>query len=99
MNAITKRFRVYGYNGHRQRVSFSPSRIYDWSKDGKIRIVDVANSDRTGTHNYTELVITAENPYEELEAQLFDGLFEDSRVGKVVEIVNGVEVKYNFMYY
>lgn len=99
MKAITKRFRVYGYDGHRQKVSFSPSVRYDWSKDGKIRIVDVANSDRTGTHNYTELVITAENPYEELEAQLFDGLFEDSRVGKVVEIVNGVEVKYNFMYY
>lgn len=91
MNAITKRFRIYGYDGHRQRVSFSPSARYDWSENGKIRIVEMINSDKTGTNEYTELVITAEIPYCELEAQLFDGLFEDSRFGKITEIVDGIE--------
>lgn len=94
MNAITKRFRVYGYDGHRQRVSFSPSKTFDWSEDGKICIVEMLNSDKTGTNEYTELVITAEKPYFELEDQIFDGLFEDSPVGKVTEIVTEEKIIY-----
>lgn len=96
MNAITKRFRLYGYDGHRQRMSFSPSARFDCSEDGKIRIVEMLNSDKTGTNEYTELVITAEKPYSELEDQIFDGLFKDSPVGKITEIVTEEKIIYSW---
>ena len=86
---ITRTWKVYGMEGHRQKVSFSPSFTDDFSKDGYARIISVENADKTGTNEYTIIRITrntSEECQDELIGQLSDGIFENSRFGKVVEI-------------
>ena len=84
----TMRFRVYGAEGHRQRESFCPSYKHDFStpEDG-VRILEVNNSDKTGTNQYTEVIITRPSYEEcvaELDGQVSDGIFENSRTGTVM---------------
>lgn len=89
--AVTRTWKVYGADGHRQRESFCRSVKYDWSnKADGIRIFEVENFDKTGTHDYSLIRITRntwEECDEEMEGQISDGCFENSRVGKVVEIL------------
>lgn len=88
---VTKAWKVYGADGHRQRQSFNPSCKYDWSNDNYTRIVQVLNSDLTHTNEYNIIIITRDAAlecYKELLGQLSDGLFEDCRVGNVEEIDN-----------
>lgn len=85
----TRIFKVYGTRGHRQRLSFEPSRKYDWSENDQIRIIELIGSDQTGTNEFSELVIsrnTASQCYLELEGQLSDGFFENCRYGRVTEV-------------
>lgn len=87
--AVTRAWRVYGRDGHRQRVSFFDSTDDNFSRDGKTRIISTCNSDRTGTNQYSVVVITkdtAEECERELWGQITDGIFEDSRFGKVEEV-------------
>lgn len=87
---MTRTWKVYGANGHRQRESFGKSYRYDFSKDGETRIIEVENSDKTGTNEYSIVRITRDT-YEECErellGQLSDGIFENSRIGKVEEVM------------
>ena len=86
---VTRAWKVYGAEGHRQRESFCSSYKYDWSDGEKIRVVEVENSDKTGTNDYSVIRITrntSEECQEELEGQLSDGIFENSRVGVVEEL-------------
>ena len=81
---MTKEYRIYGILGHRQRESFNKSYTWDFSEGNNKRIIEVLNSDKTGTNEYTILRITRnteEECYAELEAQISDGIFENSRVG------------------
>ena len=86
----TRSWKVYGLEGHRQRESFCDSYINDFSneKDG-VRIIEVLNHDKTGTHEYS-IIRNTRNTEEECESdfwgQLSDGVFENSRIGKIVEI-------------
>lgn len=85
----TRAWKVYGIDGHRQRESFGKSYKYDFSEGTDVRIIEVENSDKTGTNDYSIIRITrnsSEECEEELRGQLSDGIFENSRVGKVVEI-------------
>ncbi len=88
--AITRAWKVYGAEGHRQRESFNPSEKYDWSNEQMgTRIVELMNSDKTGTNDYSIVRITrdtAELCEQELNGQVSDGIFENCRVGKTVEI-------------
>lgn len=86
---VTRHFRVYGEDGHRQKESFNSSVWYNFSTPEKIRLIQVLNSDITGTNEYTELVVqcnTIDLCDEEMEGQVCDGIFENCRVGKVVEL-------------
>jgi len=86
---ITKTYKVYGLFGHRQKMSFNSSQKYDWSKDGKARIVEIENADKTGTNDYSVVRITrntAEECLAELNGQISDGFFENCRVGEIEEI-------------
>ena len=68
---------------------FSKSTKYDFSENGETRIVEVINSDQTGTNEYSIIRITrdtAEKCEEEFDGQLSDGVFENSRVGWFEEI-------------
>lgn len=98
MAGVTKTFRVYGREGHRQAESFHESQYWDFSnKQDGIRILDIRNSDKTGTNDYTEIAITrntAEEVYDELEGQISDGLFENVCVGKYEEIVDTYKAYY-----
>jgi hypothetical protein len=86
---VTRAWKVYGIDGHRQRESFSKSYKYDWSSDCVTRILEVENSDKTGTNDYSIVRITRDTADEcekELYGQIDDGIFENSRVGKIIEI-------------
>lgn len=87
--AITRTWKVYGIEGHRQRESFNKSYVYDFSDGENVRKIEVENSDKTGTNEYSIIRITR-NTYEECQAefdgQLSDGVFENSRTGEIEEI-------------
>lgn len=86
---MTRAWKIYGVDGHRQRESFCKSCKYDYSEGADIRIIEVDNFDKTGTNEYSIIRITRnsfEECEQELRGQLSDGVFENSRVGKVVEI-------------
>lgn len=86
---VTRSWKVYGSDGHRQRESFSKSYKWDFSSENNVRIIEVENSDKTGTNEYSIIRITR-NSAEECEAELWgqvtDGVFENSKVGDVEEI-------------
>lgn len=87
---ITRTWKVYGANGHRQRESFNKSYTYDFSdnEDGT-RIIEVQNADKTGTNDYSIVKITrdtAEECEQEFWGQVSDGIFENCRVGEIVEM-------------
>lgn len=88
---VTRTWKVYGTEGHRQRESFFPSYQYDFSnaQDG-IRIIEVDNFDKTGTHDYSVVRITRDTAKlcaAELNEQISDGIFENSRVGQILEVL------------
>ena len=86
---ITRIWKVYGAEGHRQRESFNKSYKYDFSKENDVRIIEIENSDKTGTNDYSVVKITrntSEECQDELDGQISDGIFENSRVGIVEEI-------------
>lgn len=89
MNTV-KAFKVYGKDGHRFRGSFCES--YAVKLPGNI-IMNVINSDITGVNDYSILKfnsmvgeMTEDEFVDELEAQIYDGVFECCTVGKVEEI-------------
>ena len=86
---VTRTWRVYGNDGHRQKESCHKSARYDFSDGNRIRIVEVLNADTTGTNDYTVISITRDTAGEcedELHGQLSDGIFENCAVGIVEEI-------------
>ena len=86
--SVTKTWKVYGADGHRQRESFNTSYKYNFSNKNVVRIIEVFNSDVTGTNDYSIIRITRDSAEEcerELDGQVSDGIFENSRVGKIVE--------------
>lgn len=90
---ITRTWKVYGADGHRQRESFFNSHKYDFTEDNNIKIIEVQNSDRTGTNEYSIIKITrntAEECLETLEGQLSDGIFENSITGEIIEITGNI---------
>lgn len=97
---VTKAWKVYGfYDGeitHRQRESFCSSYKHDFSNevDGT-RIIEVFNSDKTGTNDYTIVRITRDTESlceKEFYGQLADGIFENSRTGEIKQIPNDLEL-------
>ena len=56
---MTKTYRVFGCEGHRQRMSFGKSARYDFTEpnDGP-RIIELMCEDMTGTNDYVEVRIT-----------------------------------------
>ncbi len=87
--AITRTWKIYGMQGHRQRESFNPSYSYNWTEGANVRKIEVKNSDTTGTNEYSIIRITrntAEECERELDGQISDGIFENSRTGKIEEI-------------
>lgn len=88
--AVTRAWKVYGMDGHRQRESFCPSRKYDWSsQEYGARIIEIENADKTGSNLYSIVRITrdtAELCEQEFDGQLSDGIFENSRTGNIEEL-------------
>lgn len=85
----TRTWKVYGVEGHRQRESFNESYVYDFSDGEKIRKIEIENADKTGTNEYSIIRITrntSEECEKELDGQLSDGIFENSRFGEIVEV-------------
>ena len=86
---VTRAWKVYGREGHRQRESFNESYVYDFSRDDDIRIIAVHNSDKTHTNEYSLVIITrntADECEKELHGQISDGIFENSSTGVIEEV-------------
>ncbi len=84
---VTKVWKVYGRNGHRQSRSFYPSSYLE-IKDRNVIIYEM-NSDVTGTNEYTLFAVTAENEAlakDECRGQISDGVFENANVGRREEV-------------
>ena len=82
-----KVYHVYGEYGHRQRESFYES--YELLNEYNNSMICVNNSDITGTNYYSEIEIIAKSEKEcdeILDTQLTDGIFENSKTGKVVTV-------------
>ena len=74
----TRTWKVHGADGHRQRESFAPSHINEFARNGECIILEVENSDKTGTNEYSVVRITrntAEECEQELWRQISDGVF------------------------
>lgn len=87
--AVTRAWKIYGKDGHRQRESFGESYRLDFTEDNNMHILEVLNSDITGTNEYSIFIITrntAEECKSTLLSQIDDGAFENSRTGKEEEI-------------
>lgn len=85
----TRTWKIYGKDGHRQKESFNESQKYDFTEGNNIRIIEIENSDKTGTNEYTIMKITrntAEECEKEMLGQVSDGIFENVRVGKIEEV-------------
>lgn len=87
-----KAFRVYGKEGHRFRGSFFESRNLLLSGFPAV-MMNVINSDITGTNEYSVLKFTCmfgELPNEAFEhiaeVQAYDGIFEFCTIGDIVEV-------------
>lgn len=86
---VTRAWKVYGADGHRQRESFFPSYKYNFSQNGETLIIEVENADKTETNDFSIIRITrgtAEECQNEFYGQLYDGIFENSRTGRIEEI-------------
>lgn len=87
---VSRFWKVYGADGHRQRESFGKTDIWNFSTEGDIRIIGIWREDLTGTNDFAVLQVvrnTAEECEDELWGQISDGIFENSRVGRVEEIL------------
>lgn len=81
---VNVRYRVFGRDGHRQRVSFGKSYSFTTFEDVDIKCFC---EDKTGSNDYVDVVITAKDyktAFDQMEKQLSDGIFENSRYGKVL---------------
>lgn len=84
---VSRIWKVFGQEGHRQRTSFESSNVYEDLR--ACTRVELYNSDRTGTHQYSIVKIFAINKdecFNTLIAHISDGIFENSKVGKIQEI-------------
>ena len=86
MSKCTLEAKVFGRAGHEQGESFLDSFLYDFSEPGDLRIIEVFNADKTGTHEYAIMRITRntlEDCYDEAHGQISDGVFENYKTGKI----------------
>ena len=87
MKRIEKYYKVYGRDGHRQRESFGIS--IDWFGTCRGNKVCLLREDFCFCNDYAIIGIIGNSDAEveeELQAQLNDGLFENSRFGRVEEV-------------
>ena len=88
-------WKIYGAEGHRQKQSFGKTESFvTW--DGVKTFI--CREDCTGTNDYVFLGIVLdeldrERAEHNLQAQIDDGLFENSRVGKVEVLLEAVNVR------
>ena len=92
MGTVTRTWRVYGVPGHRLKNTFQPSYKDNFSnsEDGT-RIIEVQNSDITGTNQYSVVKITRDTRelcWNEFWGQYNDGIFENSRARYFAEIIS-----------
>lgn len=87
---ITKNYKLYGRDGHRQGASFLTSCEYEiWDAKGNQILLTILNADVTGCYDYSIVSVTAESEEEclrVLDAQILDGFFENYHVGRVEEL-------------
>lgn len=77
-------YRVYGKDGHRQRVSFGSTFSFTTFEDVKVKCYC---SDVTGSNEYVDVELIGRDLTAcvcQLQAQLSDGIFENCKYGKVV---------------
>lgn len=99
---MQKTYRVFGhFDGeahHRNALSFEQSRDYDWMEEKRVKM-HMACFDETGSNDYVDLTIEADSEFHclrEVLAQESDGLFENVRTGKIIDLASDKEVTYDW---
>ena len=95
-SGVTRAWLVYGPDGGKQHEALRESAFYDFSSPAYgsypelgVRLLEIFNSDLTGTADYAGLRITrrtAKECEDELWGQLNDGVFENFSFGKFEEV-------------
>lgn len=83
---MIKAYKIFGAEGHRQKQSFNASRQFVTFSGIKTTVL---NADYTGTNEYSVLIVEAADEFacdEAMNGQFSDGLFENSKTGKVEAI-------------
>lgn len=86
---ITRVWKVYGKEGHRQRESFNKSQNYKFVLDNHAVQIEVLNADKIGTNDYSMIGITSYHSsfcQRILDGQISDGIYENSVVGEIIEV-------------
>lgn len=95
-SSATRAWKVYSLNGYGQKESFYESTyLEEPDYEYGVRILEVFNSDITGTNEYSILRITRNTPSDcekELNNQLTNEYFKNSRLDKVVEIQPNIDI-------
>lgn len=99
MKSVTKIYYIYGEEGFCQNETFAPSLNLDFSNENEgIRIITLLNSNVTTQNDYSIIYITRNTEElckRELYGQVLDGIFENSKVGKIYDVL---EKKYIDIY-
>lgn len=88
---VTRAWKIFGKDGEKQEESFCKSYTNDFSEGNDLHIVEVFNSDKTNTNDYTIICITSNTAAKckkILSDQITDGIFEGCAVGEVEEITD-----------
>ena len=89
-------YRVFGLMGADQEEAKEVSFCYDFSREGKTRILVGHNADATGTGRFVLIDVICDDPDGEMRGQLSDGIFENYDFGKVQKLVDGKFVDFDF---
>lgn len=86
---VTVSWKVYGRGERGLKESYNESYVYDFTRGDDVRIIEVDNFDKTGTHEYSVVRITRNTKElckKEMCGQISDGIFENQKTGKVERI-------------
>lgn len=99
--SVTRIYHIYNQPGHRIRDSFFPSITYHFERpynpelnpDVKpyIATLVIRRADLTGTHEYTEVIVTCDtlrHCEREILGQESDGIFENTRTWYVIDVTD-----------
>lgn len=89
-----KLYRIFGYEGHRQRAAFMPHIVTQYqTKNAKLVTAILYTAEDLNTHDYVELAVEVEGGTSTecrhaAAAQITDGVLVNCRFGRIYDITD-----------